>query len=182
MKLDYVKVESVLKSEEDFHKILLFLSMNHPYQFPNYILPSDFSKLYGIKENMLTYYVDEIVENGIYPIKFFELKVPKNKYYYFQEGGKLEAIIRAITEDHITEITYLDKLYARPLNFSAVIDNISNEICEVILDKKLKESFHDFLPSYINHLAFKIEAKSGLKQNFIITKNREGVIIPSRYI
>ncbi|MFX1600472.1 MAG: hypothetical protein ACFFB6_07735, partial [Promethearchaeota archaeon] len=37
LKLPYEKVESSLESEEDFHKILLFLAINHPDQFPFYI-------------------------------------------------------------------------------------------------------------------------------------------------
>ncbi|MFW9822498.1 MAG: hypothetical protein ACFFE4_06165, partial [Candidatus Thorarchaeota archaeon] len=37
LKLDYSKIKNVLRSEEDFHKILLFLSINHPNEYPNYI-------------------------------------------------------------------------------------------------------------------------------------------------
>ncbi len=157
LKLDYNRVESMLKNEENFHKILFFLSINHPNQYPNHISPEEFSKEYGIKENTLTYYIDEIVENNIYPIRFFELKAPSDKHYYFQENEKLETMIRAIIEDHITEYTYLNKLFGRSMNFNVIIDEISDEVCEFLLDRDLKKVLKEFLPEYINYLAYKIK-------------------------
>jgi len=35
LRLPYEKVKSNLESEEDFHKILLYLSINHPTRYPN---------------------------------------------------------------------------------------------------------------------------------------------------
>jgi tetratricopeptide (TPR) repeat protein len=162
LKLDYNRVKSMLRDEEDFHKILFFISLNHPNHYPNYISPEDFSKKYKIKENMLTYYIDEIVQNNIYSIKFFELKAPQKKIYYFQEDEKLETMIRAITEDRITENTYLNKLFARSLDFSNIIDEISDEICKFLLNKELKNPIKEFLPDYIRYLAYKIEAEREL--------------------
>ena len=75
LKLDYNRVELMLKSEEDFHKILLYLSINHPNQYPKSISVGDFSLKYGIKENTLSYYVDLIVENNLYQIKYFKITV-----------------------------------------------------------------------------------------------------------
>ncbi|MHA2039718.1 MAG: tetratricopeptide repeat protein, partial [Promethearchaeota archaeon] len=153
----------MLKSERDFHKILLYLSINHPSQYPNFISSDDFSKTYGIKENTLTYYIDEIVDNSIYPIKFFKLKANPDQYYYFQENGKLETMIRAITEDHITEFTYLNKLFSRSLSINDVIDEILDEISDFLLDNGLKESLKEFLQDYINYLAYKTETEKELK-------------------
>ncbi len=166
LNLDYNRVESMLKNEVDFHKILYFLSINHPNQYPNYISPVEFSKKYKIKENTLTYYIDQIVENSIYQIKFFELRVSPNKCYYFQENEKLETMIRAITEDHITEYTYLSKLFARSFDFDAIVNEISDEICEFLLNKNLKSALKEFLPEYINYLAYKIEAEKKLVDSY----------------
>ena len=163
LKLDYSRVESMLTNEEDFEKILLFISINHPDRYPDYISIEDFSKEYGIKETKLNYYVDEIVENNIYPIKFFKLLIPPNMYFYFHENERLEIMLRAITEDHITRFTYLNKLFSRtiniPSNIDDIIDDILEDICETLFTKSLKDSLREFLPDYIKYLAYKIEAK-----------------------
>ncbi|MFX1410078.1 MAG: hypothetical protein ACFFA6_06980, partial [Promethearchaeota archaeon] len=90
LNLDYDRVKSMLTDQLDFKKILLFLSINHPNEYPDYISPEDFSKEYRINITKLEYYIDEIVENKIYPIKFFKLKVSPDIYYYFQENETLE--------------------------------------------------------------------------------------------
>ncbi|GAG38537.1 unnamed protein product, partial [marine sediment metagenome] len=43
LKLEYSKIKNVLRDEEDFHKILLFISVNHPTEYPKYIFPEEFS-------------------------------------------------------------------------------------------------------------------------------------------
>ena len=45
LRLDYSRVESMLTNEEDFDKILLFLSINHPDHYPNYVSTKDFSNI-----------------------------------------------------------------------------------------------------------------------------------------
>ncbi|MFX0106601.1 MAG: hypothetical protein ACFE75_14095, partial [Candidatus Hodarchaeota archaeon] len=173
LKMDYNRVKSILKNEENFHKILLFLSINHPNQYPDYISSEEFSKRYGIKENTLTYYIDEIVDHNIYPIRFFKLVVSPDMQYYFQENEKLETILRAITKDKITEFTYLNKLFTRSFSFNTIIEDLLEEICTLLFDEDLKESLREFIPEYINFLAFKIEAESKLKQTY---DKLEGII------
>lgn len=173
LRLDYTRVKVMLTDEEDFDRILLYLSINHPDQYPDYITITDFSKKYGITKAKLEYYIDEIVTNQIYPIKFFGLTVPPDMHYYFQEHEKLEIMLRAITEDHITKFTYLNKLFSRSSDIKTSIKNILEEICQNLFNKKLKESLRDFLPEYINYLAYKIEAKVELKETF---DKLEGII------
>ena len=173
LRLDYTRVKSMLTEEEDFDKILLFLSINHPDQYPDYISKEDFSNTYGINESKLEYYIDEIIENQIYPIKFFNLIVPPDKHYYFQEHERLEIMLRAITEDHITKFTYLNKLFSRSLDIRATINDVITDICKILFNKKLKEPLREFLPEYINYLAYKIEAKVELKETY---DKLEGII------
>ncbi|MFX1430916.1 MAG: hypothetical protein ACFFCY_12210 [Promethearchaeota archaeon] len=173
LRLDYTRVKAMLTEEEDFDLILLFLSINHPDQYPDYVSIEDFSNTYGIKESKLEYYIDEIVENQIYPIKFFKLIVPPDNYYYFQEQERLEIMLRAITEDHITKFTYLNKLFSRSLDIRSTIDEIVEDICEILFNKKLKKPLKEFLPKYINYLAYKIEAKVELKETY---DKLEGII------
>lgn len=173
LRLDYARVNAMLTDEDDFDKILLFLSMNHPNQYPNYISMEDFSNTYGIKESKLEYFIDEIVENQIYPIKFFKLIVPPNEYYYFQENERVEIMLRAITEDHITKYTYLSKLFSRSLDLRTTINNIVDNICGFLFNECFKESLSEFLRKYINYLAYKIEAKAELRETY---DKLEGII------
>ena len=103
LKLNYSKVESILKDEEDFNKILLFLSSNHPYQYPDYISLEDFSLKYSIDIKTLNYYILEIVDNQFFQIKFFKLIDKQTGIYYFQKGEPLEKILNAIVEKYITK-------------------------------------------------------------------------------
>ena len=173
LRLDYTRVKAMLTDEDDFDKILLFLSMNHPNQYPNYISIEDFSNTYEIKRLKLEYYIEEIVENQIYPIKFFKLVVPPNDYYYFQENERIEIMLRAITEDHITKFTYLSKLFSRSLDLRATINNILEDICGLLFNECFKESLSEFLRKYINYLAYKIEAKVELRETY---DKLEGII------
>ncbi|MFX0029362.1 MAG: hypothetical protein ACFE8B_09140 [Candidatus Hermodarchaeota archaeon] len=179
LRLDYDKIKSVLKDEDDFHKILLFLAINHPNEYPKYITPKDFSDKYRIKQTTLDYYVDEIVENQIYPIRFFKLAVPPDKYYYFQSGEKLEMMLQVITEEHITKFTYLNKLFEDssdlilPLNMSSTVNAILEEACQNIFNEGLKSSLRKFLPGYINYLAYKIEKE---KKLIGVSDKLEGII------
>ena len=166
LKLDYNRVKSMLTDQMDFEKILLFLSINHPNQYPDYISPEDFSKVYGIKESKLEYYIYEIVENNIYSIKFFKLKVSPDIDYYFQENETLELMLRAITENYITKITYLNRLFLRAFDVNIIQNQILEDICKILFNRALKESLKKFLPNYINYLAYKIEAKVELKETY----------------
>ena len=159
LKLDYSRVESMLSNEEDFEKILLFISTNHPDHYPNYISIKDFSQQYRINETKLEYYINEIVESNIYPIKFFKLSLQSDMDFYFHENERLEVMLRAITEDHFTKFTYLNKLFSRTINIMDKVDDIIEDACETLFHKSLKNSLQEFLPDYIKYLAYKIEAK-----------------------
>ncbi|MFX1569108.1 MAG: hypothetical protein ACFFCV_12155 [Promethearchaeota archaeon] len=173
LRLDYTRVKTMLTVEEEFDKILLFLSINHPDQYPDYISKNDFSKKFGIKKSKLEYYIDEIVENQIYPIKFFKLTVSPETVYYFQEQERLEIMLQTITEEHITKFTYLNKLFSRSMDIRATLDDILEDICNFLFDEELKNSLVEFLPEYVNYLAYKIEAKVELKETF---DKLEGII------
>lgn len=172
LKLDYTRVEA-MTVEEDFDKILLFISINHPSQYPNYVSVEEFSNTYGIKKKKVDYYIDEIIENQIFPIKFFKIIVEGDKHYYFQEGERLEIMLRAITEEHITKFTYLNKLFSRRLNIYDILNDILEDICMILFPIELKESLYILLPEYINYLAYKIEAKVEFKETF---DKLEGII------
>jgi tetratricopeptide (TPR) repeat protein len=179
LKLDYEKVKSVLRDEEDFHKILLFLSINHPNDYPKYMYPEEFSDKYDIKKTTLDYYIDEIVENQIFPVRFFKLEEPPDKSYYFQSDEKVEKMLRIITEEHIQKFTYLNKLFEGtsdlilPLNMSSTVNAILEEACQNLINEGLKNSLRKLLPEYINYLAYKIEKELKLEG---VSSKLEGII------
>ena len=157
---------------KDFHKILLFLSVNHPYFYPDYLSLEDFSSFYKIKKRVLEFWVNEILESDLYDLKFFKLDISPNKYYYFHFDEKLEKILRAITEEHITANKYLEK-FTDLGSLNSMIDDILKEICEILFHKDFRESLREFLPGYMKYLAYKIE----IKKELIETHDKlEGII------
>ena len=172
LKLDYLKVNAILKDEEDFYKILLFISINHPDFYPDYLSLEDFSRFYEIKKRVLEFWVNEIVETDLYNLKFFKLEISKDKYYYFHFDEKLEKILRAITEEHIAANKYLEK-FVELEGLNSIINDILEEICGIIFNEHFKESLRAFLPIYINYLAYKIEVKKELKE---VSDKLEGII------
>jgi len=167
LKLDYSRVKDLLTKEE-FDKILLYLSLNHPNQYPHCISSKEFSDKYNIKQSTLNFFVDKIVEEDFYPVKFFKLEDEGHEVYYFQSNEKLEKVLRAITEDHITKFTYLNKLYNKFINgtpsldMDSTVEAILEEICVNIFNKGMKEALRNFLPEYINYLAYKIKTEREL--------------------
>ena len=166
LELDYDRVKSMLTDETDFEKIVLYIILNHPDQYPNYISLKEFASRYGIKQSKLEYYVDEIVENHIYPLKFFTLKLSTETKYYFQEYGKVESMLRTITENHITKFTYLNRLFSRTFDAFTIEKAVLEDICGYLFNDALRESLRYFLPSYINYLAYKFETKIELKETY----------------
>jgi tetratricopeptide (TPR) repeat protein/DNA-binding HxlR family transcriptional regulator len=168
LKLEYSKAEEFVE-EEEFNKIILYLSINHPDYYPNNVSPEEFSLKYTIKKTTLDFFVDKIVEeNDIYPIKFFKLIAEENRNYYFQAGGELEKILNAIVEKHIKKFTYLNKFHATSESESELIDieqalnQILDKVSGFLFNEKLKGSLKKFLPEYINYLAYKIESEKKL--------------------
>ncbi|MCK4383560.1 MAG: hypothetical protein KAW66_09730, partial [Candidatus Lokiarchaeota archaeon] len=168
LRLPYEKIKSNLESEEDFHKILLYLSINHPTRYPNSISTEKFALKHGIELVTLEYYFLQIVEKNIYPTKFFKLKANSAEIYYLQTNEKLEQILNAIVEEHITKFTYLNKLYEeeKDKSYSTSLEStiiaILKEICGNLFREGLRDALRKFLPDYINYLAYKVEKEKKL--------------------
>ena len=167
LKLPYGKVKSTLPDEGDFYKILLFLSLNHPKEFPNHVLRRDFANKYNIEAATLDFFVLNIVdkcfsEQAWYPIKFFKLE-DEGFCYFLQEDDKFEKMLRATTEEQITKFTYLNKLYEGnqdfTVNLDVIIKSILDNVCGMIFNDGLRKALVKLLPSYIQHLAFKFQSK-----------------------
>ena len=168
LRLDYTKVESTLSDEVDFNKILLYLAINHPDQYPKYITAKDFALEYDIKLTTLNFFIEKIVEDNIYPIRFFKLNVSDEYTYYIQAEERLEKMLNVIIEDYIRRFTYLSKLqkasgiqYRIP-DINELLEDITSEMCSNLFHDDLKPALKKFIPEYIEHLAYKFESEKSL--------------------
>jgi len=168
LKLPYEKVKSTLDSEEAYDKVLLYLSINHPDRFPHYLSPEAFSKKYNINLIKLNFVILRIVEENIFPTKFFKLDLASGKTFYFQVNEKLERMLNAIVEDHITKFTYLNNLNEKtsPLTMESIVNAILEEIIDNLFNSGLRSALKTFLLNYINYLAYKIEKERKLDDTF----------------
>jgi len=168
LRLDYSKVESTLSDEVDFDKILLYLAINHPDQYPKYITAKNFALEYDIKLTTLIFFIEKIVEDNIYPIRFFKLNVGNNSIYYIQAEERLEKMLNVIIEDYIRKFTYLSKFqkasgvqYHIP-DINELLEDITSEMCSNLFHDDLRPALKKFLPEYIEHLAYKFETEKSL--------------------
>ena len=171
LKLDYEKVKNLVKKEENFYKIILFLAMNHPDRYPQYISIQDFSQIYEIKKVTLEYYIGEISEGKIYSLKFFNLEISLGELYYFPSNGSLDRMLRVITENEITKISYLNKLFSKSksatnLSMESILNEIIDKVRNFLFHKDLGESLKKFLPEYIKYLAYKFEIKKDFRDSY----------------
>jgi len=168
MKLDYTQFETSVSDEEDIDKILLYLAINHPDQYPKYITAKDFALEYDIKLTTLDFFIDKIVDEKNFAIKFFKLNV-SNKYdYYIQAEERLEKMLNVIIEDYIRKFTYLSKFqkasgvqYQIP-DINDLLEDITSEMCSNLFHDDLRPALKKFLPEYIEHLAYKFESEKSL--------------------
>ena len=168
LRLDYTKVEATLSDEVDFDKILLFLSINHPGNYPNYISSKDFALEYDIKLTTLNFFIEKIVEDKLYAIKFFKLNVDNKFTYYIQAEERLEKLLSVIIEDYIRKFTYLSKFqkkngdqYQTP-DINQLLEDVLEDLCSNLFHENLKPSLRKFLIEYIEHLAYKFETEKSL--------------------
>ncbi|MFW9827964.1 MAG: hypothetical protein ACFFEY_10245 [Candidatus Thorarchaeota archaeon] len=164
--LDYTKIENALPSKDDFYKILLFLSINHPNKYPEYISPENFSLKYNIKIATLNFFVQNITEENLFPINFFKLKFNEEKVYFFREDEKIDKMLHLIIDENITKFSYLNKLQPdsskeeKDLQTVELLDNILDDICDRLFDRNLKPSLKKFIPEYINFLYSKFQREA----------------------
>ncbi len=168
LRLPHERIKQSLESEEDFFKILLYLSINHPSQYPTFISTEKFVKKYGLELVVLEFHVLQIVEKKIFPVKFFKLEGKIDEIYFFHANEKLETILNAVVEEHITKFTYLNKLYEEEKDktysttLESTIDAILDEVCGSLFHEGQRSSLKKMLPSYIAYLAYKVEKEKKL--------------------
>lgn len=166
LRLDYSQIENTLANENELNKIILYLCLNHPDQYPDYITTKEFSQKYDIKPTTLKFFIEKIVKEQGYQIRFFELDTGDDIVYYIQAEEKMEKLLSVIVEDHIRKFTYLNKLQKKDVvensEINELLDQITDEICINVFNEHLKPTIRRFLPEFIEHLAFKFESEKSL--------------------
>ncbi len=168
LRLPHERIKQSLKSEEDFFKILLYLSLNHPSHYPISISTEKFSKKYGLELVVLEFHVLQFIDKKIFPVKFFKLEGDSDEIYFFQANEKLERMLNAVVEEHITKFTYLNRLYEEDKDktysttLESTIDAILDEVCGSLFHEGQRSSLKKLLPSYIAYLAYKVEKEKKL--------------------
>ncbi len=163
LSVEFEKITGISCSVDDFKKILYFIALNHPSEYPNYISPERFAKKYEIEIETLNFFLKEIVEKNQFSALFFKLNVKPNKIYYFQADEEIELRLRAIVENVIKKLRFLkialkDQMdNASLLNIKEIVEMILNKVSGIIFNKALRSSLIHFLPSYIEHLKYMIE-------------------------
>jgi Mn-dependent DtxR family transcriptional regulator len=164
--LDYERIENALPSREDFYKILLYLSLNHPNKYPEYISPNNFSLKYNIKLATLNFFVQNITEENLFPMKFFRLGLDEEKTYYFREDEKIDKMLHLIIDENIINFSYLNKLQPnipkeeKDLQIVELLENILNDICDKLFDRNIKSSLKIFVTEYLGFIYSKFQKES----------------------
>ncbi|MFX1477762.1 MAG: hypothetical protein ACFFCI_06495 [Promethearchaeota archaeon] len=164
--LDYAKSENLLSSKDKYYKLLLFLSMNHPTMYPEFILPNEFSLKFGINLTSLNFFLQNIAEENLFDIKFFTLRVGKDGNYFFRVNDKFEKMLNLIVDENITKYSFLHKLQPsipneeKDLQIISLIENIADDICNKLFDENLKRNIIKFLPEYVKYLHSKFKRNS----------------------
>ncbi|MFX1498923.1 MAG: hypothetical protein ACFFBH_15465 [Promethearchaeota archaeon] len=168
LRLPFETFQHNFDNREDFYKILLFLAINHPSHYPEYITSEEFCRKFNVERLILDFHILQIVDKNIYPIKFFKLKVDSDKIYYFQADEKVEQMLNAVIEEQISKFTYLNKLFEKIPNESfkitmeSALTAILDETCDTIFNEGFRNALSQLLPGYIKDLAYKIEREKKL--------------------
>ena len=137
--LDYAKIKGTISSEEDFHKLILFLSLNNLSRYPSYITIESFSKIYEISQTALEFFLQKFLGSGIFPIQFFEFKIDKQCSYFFRTGEKIEKTIKLIIDENIKNYSFLNLMELKAssqerknhsiIMFKNIVNNVSATLC-----------------------------------------------------
>ena len=172
--LDFAKSENLLSSKNHYYKILLFLSMNHPTAYPKFIITEKFSLRFGIELTTLSFFIQKIVEENLFDIKFFTLRVSEAGNYFFRVNEKFEKMLNLIVDENIMKYSFLHKLQPnipneeKDLQTLSLIENIVDDICNKLFDENLKSNIIEFLPEYVKHLHSKFK-RNGFSEDVIET-------------
>ena len=156
--LNYGKIKGNISSEGDFHKVILFLSINNLTKYPDYLSTENFSKKYEISQTALEFFIQKLLKANLLLIQLFEFSINNEQNYYFRAGEKIERTIRLIIDEGIKNYSLqnLMEVNGSPeerKNHSIIIfKNIVNDLSGTLFNDELKLQLIDFLLKYFAFL------------------------------
>ncbi|MFW9942370.1 MAG: hypothetical protein ACFFFT_15130 [Candidatus Thorarchaeota archaeon] len=163
--LEYSKTEDLLSSKEEYYKILLFFSINHPTMYPGFISPKEFTLKYDISITTLNFFIQKIAKENLFGIKFFNLRIDNNENYYFRVDEKFEKMLNLIIDENIMKFSFLHRLQPnipkeeKNLQTISLIENIVEDIDIKLFNTKIKPYLIKFLPKYVKYLYMNFKRK-----------------------
>ncbi|MFX1260256.1 MAG: tetratricopeptide repeat protein [Promethearchaeota archaeon] len=183
--LEYSGNSKIFINKNNYYLTLLYLSLNHPEEYPNFVSLKEFCREYNIDERDLSYYVGRIVEKNLYATQFFALKLENGQIYYFREKETLERMLKAIVDNYIETKFYIliDKEEINDeeeFEYYSLSKDDFERIAELVCAKhnviknanQIKSALIEFLPKYIEYRKFKLKDTEDFYGNvFLIDKN-----------
>lgn len=175
--IEYSKYQEFFLNQGTFNLLLLFLAINHPNNYPNYISIEDFSKKYDIDMVDLNFYLKKLTNSEVVSLRFFQINPSLSQIYYFHEAEKLERIIRILVEDYVDN-KILSFIESNKFDESVEILSLNGlkEITTLLCDKynlihsDLRRSIEMFLIDYLDYLVIDIKKKEGLLDSKLLLK------------
>ena len=155
---DYLKIKNSISSETDFHKIILFLSLNNITRYPEYITKEEFAKTYNLNIATLEFFLQKLLEERIFSIRFLEFNAGLHQKYYIRTGERFEQMMGLIIDENIKKYSVLNLMELNTSseerkNYSInIFKNIINDISANLFNKELKLQLIKFLYNYITVL------------------------------
>jgi hypothetical protein len=156
--IDYAKIKGNISSEGDFHKLILFLSINNLTKYPDYLSTENFSKKYEISQTALEYFIQKLLKANLLLIQLFEFSINNEQNYYFRAGEKIERTIRLIIDEGIKNYSLQNLMDVNGSseerkNHSIIIfKNIVNDLSATLFNGELKLQLINFLLKYFAFL------------------------------
>ncbi len=165
-------IKTVIPEEIDFHKVLLFLSINHPLSYPLYIPLDQFSKEYEINKSILDFFLENTMISTDFGFKFFKIRLSEQQSYYFRESDKFEKRLRMILDEFIQSHSYLRPIQSTSseeeleIQSADLLQKVTLEVSKLFFNSSLKSSLLYFLKGYITFL-HEIAQKKGFTDDIL---------------
>ena len=151
-------IKSVIPVEDDFHKLLLFLSINHPLNYPLYCPLDQFSKEYELNKSILDFFLENVIISTDFGFKFFKIRLSENQLYYFRESDKFEKRLKMILDEFIQSHSYLHPIQSAvskeelEIQSADVLQKVTLEVSKFFFNSSLKSSLLYFIKEYMAFL------------------------------
>lgn len=177
IQLEYLKLVSVITqdklseiySKEEFNKLILYLTLNHPRFYPNYTInKEDFIEKYNqisegkLSTNFINTFIELVVDKKKYGINFHKLNIETAGInLYFTENSEYGELFKLIVDNRLKDLIFLKNLGVIELNYLELQDTYDRIIKCLTEDfklfhPKLAKSMYQLIDNYRDTIKQKI--------------------------